>query len=1013
MTGDTAAAVARLRELVLAGDLDGVRAHADGLTGPDRAAARRWVGQVHDLDELPWPTDPDVRRVLGDPRDPGTRDRERRMRLARLVSRARLCAPAATAKAVAATSLTVTDEHVDEVMPSFVEHDREWAEAFAAAADGLRSSARGAALVFRLHLAVVLAHGLPAPSGALFHQAWSQSLGFAIRYGDRAGADLLREDPLLPEVVHHQLASGHCGQVPTLGEALAPLVAEGLLDRGRVVGDVLAQLTAGQRASSQKALAAILTALDVSVDEVDGGLDLLLSILSSCHDSAVGPVLALAVASVRTGEEAVELARVLAPRSGKGVRRTLLGALSPGGLGTRIDHAALREAVAVLADGDDDVASAAAYDRARVALGGTAADTPDEPTALGLWDLSPRPPGERRRAHWTGRTPWRDRCWAWLRTGGHSPDPDLVDDLLDTIAGGGTTDELRATVHELASEGALSPVQAAALLEPLFLGGALRAAWPVALEVVALCAGPPRAVAGLDRLLGLLATYAVEVPRPVELPAAVPRLAGGRSRTALEAQRLLSLTGATTPATDQPARLGLWREASEPVPWALAYPPTRDLASIARRALDGVHHQVTGVRAGVLTSLLLDELAALAREHGVEEVRGRVAAAEDPYGPSPMAQALQVWARGLLTTESYWAMVRSTRAVADHLEQWREELGMEEGTAKAHAWTLADGVRQTPPVMPDWWTESSYGPPQRLQLLHTCEVLLAVERGGHVVSTPDVVDGSLGLDNVWERLGAAPLVGPLDLRLALGRLRPDLGAPRPAGAGAVVDGRFAAPDGTPDEQAYDVVERWVAGGGLRLVPAHGPHPGTWVYRGECAVPWASLAALAGTAIDDGTSWYAWGDSHVLPGRIDLALRHGFRSYGSDGGLADVGGALGVPGWRTLFDALGTATSRQHHGFDFTSLVRLQDQGRLDPAVAAAAAQQRWDEGLPDDTGALGWERAMLRGALRGLWPVAVAVAQAGLARDERPADLDDLLAVMRRRAHEVPPDLVPAFLEQR
>jgi hypothetical protein len=145
--------------------------------------------------------------------------------------------------------------------------------------------------------------------------------------------------------------------------------------------------------------------------------------------------------------------------------------------------------------------------------------------------------------------------------------------------------------------------------------------------------------------------------------------------------------------------------------------------------------------------------------------------------------------------------------------------------------------------------------------------------------------------------------------------------------------------------------------------------------------------------------------------VDVWLRHGILQIGRDESPADVGGTIGVTGWDAILTGLG-AQAGSYYAPDFASLVRLQNQGRLDPTTAAAAATARWDNGDPDFIGdALGWERAMLRGALRGLWPVAVAVVEAGMARPEPPPELDSLVAVLARRAHEVPREAVPAFLE--
>ncbi|MDT0187620.1 hypothetical protein Q9S36_46285 [Microbacterium sp. ARD31] len=1017
MTGESHDVGARLRELVLAGDLETLRSYVDGLAGDDLAVARRWVASKHDVDRHPGPPE------LGDWMHEGTYERYVAMRRARLVSHARLGAPAAAVKAVAA-ELSFWDNHDQpELVAAFVEKDARWIESFASAADAVRPSAQGASTVLMLLDAVVRAHGLPAPAGALFHEGWIRQLQGQVepsRWTDREPTlEHLLADPLLPDVVYLQLASGEVGAWPAFGQVLPTLVEKGLIDRDRTLAIALEQLTAGQKPSSQNALVGVLSALGLRADEVPGGLDLLLSILSSCHASAVAPVLALAIESVRTGEDAVELARVVAPRAQKGVRRTLLKALAPDAVGTRVDHAGLLEAVEVLAEADDDLTDRERYDKARAALGGTAGAAPEAPDALGLWDLELPPAAAPTGWQNPWRRPLRDRLWQALRTGS-SRDDSLTDDVLVALARGTlTAAEMRVTAHELAAEGALSPVHTVALLEPLFLAGAMQATWAVAVEVADLCAAPPRPASGLDRLLAFLATYAVEVPRPHDLPAHLLRLADGRSKSAQEAGRLATLLGSSRePGAAVPAALGSWTEQTERVPWGLAYPPTRDLGTIGPRiaATPFEPHQVPGaVRRRVLTSLLLDELVALVVEHGAAAVRDVFAGWSESRVSGAFPEAVALWARGELTTASYWTLARATASVDDLLPGWLEEMDPMEAHTKSFQWTVRDGLASAEPVMPKWWSDQWRGAQSWLEFLHTCEALLVAERGGRVVSTTDVSDGSLGLDHLWERLAAAESVGPLDLRLALGRLRPgDLRSVPEAAVEALVDPALSSPDGSRQDRAVDVVQRWVDGGGLRLTPKRTNVPHQWAYDAACPVPWSSCEALAGAPLDDGPPRARADDAYTLPGRPDLWLRQGFHGHDADDSLADVGGPIGVHGWSVVLDHLFTPSPTVHHDPDFVSLVRLQDQGRLDPAVAVRAASARWDAAPPDAAdGALGWERAMLRGALRGLWPVAVAIVEAGLARDERPADLDPLVAVLRRRMHEVPPEHVPDFLEQR
>ena len=165
-----------------------------------------------------------------------------------------------------------------------------------------------------------------------------------------------------------------------------------------------------------------------------------------------------------------------------------------------------------------------------------------------------------------------------------------------------------------------------------------------------------------------------------------------------------------------------------------------------------------------MTSLLLDELAALVVECGPDAVRAAVVS--DPeYGDGALAQAIALWAAGLLTPQSYWSMARSTTTAPVLVDDQGD------GRPRHTQWRPLDGIQLDPPAMPYWWTQDWRGS-GRLAFLHMCEVLLLLERGGRPVSTPDVIDGSLGLERLRARLDATPYVGPLDLRLALGRLRP-------------------------------------------------------------------------------------------------------------------------------------------------------------------------------------------------------------------------------------------------
>ncbi len=998
MTGAYDEVAARLRALVIDGDLAALRAYLDGLAGDDTKAAQRWVAGTHDVDDYPHPSE------LGDPRDHDHYTRVQRMRLARLTTWGTLGAPVAAAKAVTVEGTFLTTEQIAELVPTFIARDGRWAQAFATAADAVAPTARGAAMIYVLLRAVVVAHQLPVPTGRNFHGAWITQLkshADPSEWSDRTPTlDTLRADPLLPDVVYHQIASGEVGGWTAFGSALPTLVDGGLIDRGHTLAIALEQLTAGQKPSSQKALAGVLTALDLRAEEVPGGLDYLLSVLSSCHGSAAGVVLGLATGLVATDAEAVELARVMGPRSEKALRRRLLAALSLKRLGRRVSLEALLEAIDVLAAGDDDVADLARYDKARAALGVVPAMEPQvaAPASLGLWDLAPPRLEEHQPDH--SGLPIRDIVKQHMRANDKSWDQvQATEKVLDALSRGDlTTAHLVGITHELAAEGRLSPVRSAALFEALFLGGAMRLVWPAALQTAGVAAtGRPRP--GLDRLLALLSSYAAEPPRPVRLPSEVVGLAHGSSKAALEAARLVRLVDAPTEGVDPvEVDLALWDETVERPPQGLAFPPKRELDSAGRRLAAGSdrYSYQPSARGRVRRCLVLEEIVSLLPEHGVDEVRSRVAA-DVTRSSWPVAEAVASWATGLLDVATYWRMVEEAEAVADKPREWQVEHDAH------HRWRAVDGLHLEPPVMPWWWKDDD----RFLEFLHACEVLLCAERGGTVLSTPDRVDGTLGLDTLVDRLSRARTVGPVDLRLALVRLRPTRAQEASRVTGSVrTDPALTVASGERNLNAVELVRAWVSGGGLRCRPGSNEH-GYPTFHTEAPWAWGSLAALSRRSLTD-LPCYRHDDIWRLPGRPDVWLRNGLLMTSSRERLEEVGGALGDPGWRTIFETLATVPA-DYTAVDFDALVRLQRQGRLDPAVAAATATSEWDAGATVIGDGVGWEHAFLRGALRGLWPVAVAVVEAGLARPERAEEIEAMQAVMRRYARHVPPDAVPGW----
>ncbi len=293
-----------------------------------------------------------------------------------------------------------------------------------------------------------------------------------------------------------------------------------------------------------------------------------------------------------------------------------------------------------------------------------------------------------------------------------------------------------------------------------------------------------------------------------------------------------------------------------------------------------------------------------------------------------------------------------------------------------------------------------------------------------MVSAPDVADSTLGLGTLLDRLEATPAVGPIDLMLAMHRLRPTV--PEDAARVAVevpLAPTLTTPDGTATLSASALLREWLAGGGVRVevVEEDTEIPGALEILVRPPVPWSVCEAITFSDHLVGPRLTPGHDAFVLPGRPSVALAWGLGvEFSNETHFVEVGGELEPAAWDYLLRALGRGEEVPSYltlGHSaFVTLVRLQDQGRLDPEVAVAAATARWDSVKPGFTGgAVNWERAFLRGAMCGLWPVAVAVAAAGLERKDRPPDLDALLDVLARHVHEVPdavlanPGLPPAF----
>ncbi|WP_130493870.1 hypothetical protein [Motilibacter rhizosphaerae] len=546
---------ARLVPVLQAGDLAAARQLLDGLEGDELRAAKEWFAGskrwVSSLSEHLHPPSADV--------GGGTRVRWRAAWTVGMCA-VRLCGPVTAAARVPWADYWdwVPDAAGEAALVQLLrEQDREWAASFVEAASGVSLGGRvprSGRTLSRVLRAVAVHHDLPCPSGATFLATWWAGAG---PYATLA--DLLVGDPLMPDVLLRYLGSGHAGGLEGLPAAVAEVCGRGQLDRGSVLEQVLESLTAGQRPKAQRELLAVATALELRADEVPGGLTYLLGLLATVDRQLVPALLDMALDLVRDGAALEELAVTVAARPEQGARDTLLKALGQQDLQRAAGTPAVLASLDVLGATDD-----AAFGRRVVALrttlGGAVGGDEERPVAVGLWTLAPAPgdgppvprhlaerPDEALARLWrswehalSGPAEYR-RFWR----------PLLVHQGLVSFAAGGDGNGLRATAVALVEQGECSLPALAGVLEDVFLGGALRQLWPVALELADLACATSKRPAGLEVLLRMLATYAVEVPEPRPAPPHVAALAARRGQTKAQSEARVLLERLAPPALQE------------------------------------------------------------------------------------------------------------------------------------------------------------------------------------------------------------------------------------------------------------------------------------------------------------------------------------------------------------------------------------------------------------------------------------------------------------------------------
>jgi len=708
------------------------------------------------------------------------------------------------------------------------EKDRDWASGFVDVAAGLCLGAddrrHAGATLSRVLRAVVVHHGLPCPTGDAFLDAWlSGTPGLVgMNWRDKTAPGLdewLRHDPLMPDVLIHRLSAGLCIEA-WLTPHIVTAVRSGVVSRDVVVGTVLAALTRAQRPAAQQVFAGVLDGIDLDADEIPGGLTFVLGVMATSKGAVSKALLPRALALVSTPDELHDLVQLVASRTEKNHKVTLLKALTPG-LASRVGEEAVRSALEILA-ADEDAAFVERVRRVLDRAGGSApeaapATTGAQPT--GLWDLDPTPSGADHRPPYASSPPTWQQLFGRNRV--DLSDREIAWSVQTTLQAlkedpeawrAGATDALVALV----ASGSLMPVRVARVFGDWFVNGGLRDTYPVALWLAGECAAQSRAMAGLSDLLRILGQFAPEIPgdRRPEMPPALVALGArdGRTKAQTEARRLGALltdaadpdawvaqvraAAPSTSASAEPEPRGLWRDLvpREPDPADL---PTSDLSGSAvdpasLRALVAKAFGVLAPDTYVAEHLVAAVVTGIAA-HGYETVRRELDGLSFDHPPGPQIEAIQLWATGNLDVTAYWRLVEGPVRSDQVVLRIRNEPGLSRETQRRLSEALpplsaqlapgfdAAGVPGLPDL-PRWLVEcrdesdqpgartDQLSPPLLLpywfgqvrrttQFLHTLECLLVAGRTPVVLATPEWRDGTLSYDTLVERLRATAISG--------------------------------------------------------------------------------------------------------------------------------------------------------------------------------------------------------------------------------------------------------------
>jgi hypothetical protein len=928
--------------------------------------------------------------------------------------------------------------------------DRDWVAAFVTEASQvrLRNARNVNANLSRVVRAAVVHHELPCPSGATFLAAWSAGAGRLADWDWRdkdpeRGVAWLSSDPLMPELLFHYLASGHCGASRWLPGTVARLAADGKVDRDALVQHVLTQLTSAQPPAAQIVLGGILDSLDLRAPEVPGGLAYLLGVISTSKGAVGKVLLPTAIELVRTPTDVYELAVTVAGRAEKKQKDVLLTALKGNSLRDRVGVESVREALGLLAtDEDVDFRNKVTAVLSRVG-GSPLPDMSDDPPATGVWDMEPRPSGEpypplawQRRGY---RPP--DATWTYCLYSGGDAAQDvpirghLVDVTLTALADGRPVrDEALVEITDLQRRGKLSVPHLVRVLGDVFLGGGMRDTYPLALEIADLLCGAARKPAGLADYLRFLAQYAGEVPvdAGIALPSQVAALAATTSSTKAreEARRLgarlahvdlatyVSSLTAHLEATRREPATGLWKERSrpaEPLLWEIRLPEPGRVSDLKRlrtqfedylgdhEAVRAELHFMAGLRGRDLggatlsgPDLLLAAVVKAVGVYGVSGVRDALRGAGRQHPPATVIAAIDAWASGALTENSYWTTV--ARLAADA------------GNA---------GGAQEDPVIGPLGHLGRRDPAGRTAFLRAAESLVLAGQNNIVLAAPTWADCTLEFDDLVARLVAVEgkPIGPMDLVQALHRLRPtDPSRLVQLDRLAAVKGTWrtaanvTSPEGTESWDVLDLVYRWIAAGGLPPLEEYA-RDGRWTTDAVAPVPWSACRALPADLRDDPWSpGYTANAARMLPLWSDRANPPS-RAYSADWSGYPLVARMMPPLGARAHDAIYGAFVHDHDTMRFEALKTIGEV--LDYGLVSAGQMAKIATGR-HSTGTLALQRLVPSlevlfngGHLSAMWPSAVAMAEALCGVPRRPTGLADLLRLLVNYVHEVPQPGVP------